>query len=289
MNSQFLRMDLRSETSTLSFNQGLGPLILFLVSTSLLATAFPLFIYPNLATYAALIAMGLAFTAIAWAAWLALRYEGITASDVGLGRRDVVPGVLVILGLYLFINMVAAAMAVYSTGSLQFAIPGDVSASGWIVMALLQLLFVGIAEEFAFRAYVQNKLIALVGGGNEHLRKAGGILLGVLLFTAWHIPQRVFGQGLSTPGEILGTLIVVVLLGIFLGVLYEYTRNVVLCGFLHGTFNWSFVFVADASADSAILLAVPVFAALVRYYRRWAKAARIPGFGRQMQAGPSVS
>lgn len=287
MNVQSLRIG--NDTSRLSFNQGLAPLILFLVSTSLLATAFPLFIYPNLGTNATLIAMALAFVAIAGAAWLALRYEGLTASDVGLGRRDVVPGVLVILGLYLFINAVAAAIAIYATGTFRFAVPGDASASAWVVMALLQLLFVGIAEEFAFRAYVQNKLIALVGGGQNHLRKAGGILLGVLLFAVWHIPQRVFGQGLSSPGDILGTLIVVVILGIFLGVLYEYTRNVVLCGLLHGTFNWSFVFVADVSPDSAILIAVPVFIGLVWYYRRWAKAAHVPGFGRQIQARASSS
>jgi membrane protease YdiL (CAAX protease family) len=284
MTFRFLRRGHRDVSSTISFDRGLTPLVLFLVSTSLLATVVPLYVYPNLGTYATLVAMGLAFVLIAVVAWLVLRYEGLRVADVGLGQSDVAPGVLVIAGLYVFINAVAAAFAFYSSGTVRFTVPGDVSAGAWVAMALLQLLFVGIAEEFAFRAYVQNKLVALVGGGDNRVRKAGGILLGVLLFALWHIPQRVFGQGLTSPAEIIGTLMVVVILGTFLGVLYEYTRNVVLAGLLHGTFNWSFVFIADVSADLAVLLAIPVFVALVWYYRRWASATGIPGFGPQKQA-----
>lgn len=282
------RIGTGSAGSTISFGRGLWPMVAFLVVTTLLATLFPLYVYPNLGTPGTLAAMGAAFAAVVLLAWLALRYEGVTAADVGLGRANVVPGVLVVVVCYLLVNAVAAVLAFRETGAVRFAVPGDLSVTAWAVMAFLQLFLVGIAEELGFRGYVQNKLVAVLGGGDDRLRKAGAILLGVVLFTAWHVPQRVVGQGLTAPADVLGTLVVVGILGTLLGVLYEYTRNVVLGGFLHGTFNWSFVFVADAPGETAFLVVLPVFVGLVWYYRRWASARDLPGFGSQCQTRPVV-
>ena len=269
---------------TIPFSRGLAPMVVFLVGTSVLATLFPLYVYPALEGPVTLVAMALAFAAIAAIAWAALRSEGVTADAVGLGRADVLPGVAAVAGLYLLVNAIAAVSAFVSSGTVRLTVPGDVSASAWVAVAVVQLLFVGITEEFAFRAYVQNKLVAVFGGGQDRVRKAVAILVGVLLFALWHIPQRVFGQGLTAPNEILGTLVVVVVLGTMLGLLYEYTRNVVLVGLLHGTFNWSFLFVADVSIDVPFLVALPVFAIGLWYYRRWATDEQLPGFGRQVQA-----
>jgi hypothetical protein len=63
-NVQFLRNDHESRSSTIAFDRGLVPLVLFPGSTSLLATVFPLYVYPTLGTYATLIAMAPAFLAI---------------------------------------------------------------------------------------------------------------------------------------------------------------------------------------------------------------------------------
>jgi membrane protease YdiL (CAAX protease family) len=271
-------------SSTIPFGRGLAPMVLFLIGTSVLATLFPLYVYPSLEGPVTLIAMALAFAAIAAIAWVALRSEGVTAEAVGLGRADVLPGVAAVAGLYLLVNAIAAVSAFASSGTVGLTVPGDVSASTWVAVALVQLLFVGITEEFAFRAYVQNKLVALFGGGRDRVRKAVAILVGVLLFALWHIPQRVFGQGLTAPNEVFGTLVVVVVFGILLGLLYEYTRNVVLVGLLHGTLNWSFLFVADVSMEVSFLVALPVFAVGLWYYRRWARDDRLPGFGQQVQA-----
>ncbi|WP_255198584.1 CPBP family intramembrane glutamic endopeptidase [Halorarius litoreus] len=267
----------------LAFDRGVGPLVGFLLSTTLLATLVPLFVYPNLGPWPSLVAMAAAFAAIGGIAWLALRLDGRRAADVGLSRDDVLPGVLPVAAIYLLINAVAAIAVVLASGSVRLTLPGAVSPSWWVAMAVVQLTFVGITEEFAFRGYVQNKLVAVLGGGTDRVRKVVAILLGVGLFALWHIPQRVFGQGLTEPSEILGTLVVVVVLGLFLGLLYEYTRNVVLVGVLHGTFNWSFVFVAGAPGDLPFLVAIPVFAVLVWYYRRWASEAHAASFRPQVQ------
>ena len=266
MNSSIHPTD-RVSASPLTFDRGGLPLVLFLLSTSLLATLVPLFVYPNLGPAASLAVMAAAFAGIAGAAWLALRAEGVRGADVGLSRDDVLPGVLPVLAVYLLVNAVAAVAVFLASGTVRFAVPGGISPSAWLAMAVVQVTFVGITEEFAFRGYVQNKLVAAFGGGTDRVRKATAILLGVLLFALWHVPQRVFGQGLTAPGEVLGTLVVVVILGTLLGVLYEYTRNVVRWGVLHGTVNWSFVFVV-----------------LVWYYRRWARATDPSSFRPQVQA-----
>ncbi|MFC7045849.1 CPBP family intramembrane glutamic endopeptidase [Halobacteriaceae archaeon GCM10025711] len=283
MADRVIHADHGDDSPPISFDRGVAPLALLLVAVSVVAALVPLYVYPNLGGFAALAAMALAFATVAGLTWLVLRYEGLTAEDVGLGGADVVPGVLAVAGLYLFINAVAAVFAFRATGTVRFVVPGETPAGVWVAMALVQVLFVGITEEFAFRAYVQNKLIALLGGGTDRVRKAGAILLGVFLFTLWHIPQRLFAQGLTSPGQILGTLVAVVILGTFLGLVYEYTRNVVLGGVLHGTFNWSFVFVADGSGDLAMLVALPAFVLIAWYYRRWATAKHVTGFGPQRQ------
>jgi membrane protease YdiL (CAAX protease family) len=274
----------RDAVATLTFDRGFSPLVAFLLSTTLLATLVPLFVYPNLGPVESLVAMATAFAGIAGIAWLALRAEGLHAADIGLGRDDVLPGVLPVVAVYLLVNVVAAAAVFLASGTVRFTVPGDVAPSAWLAMALVQLTFVGITEEFAFRGYVQNKLVASLGGGTDRVRKAAAILGGVGLFALWHVPQRVFGQGITDPGQVLGTLVVVAILGTLLGVLYEYTRNVVLCGVLHGTFNWSFVFVADAPGDVPFLVALPVFVALVWYYRRWANRTHASRFAPQVQA-----
>lgn len=282
--SSSIRPTDRVGASPLTFDRGLLPLVLFLLSTSLLATLVPLFVYPTLGPTASLAAMAAAFAVVAGAAWLALRAEGVGAADVGLSRHDVLPGVLPVVAVYLLINAVAAAAVFLASGTVRFAVPGEISPIAWLAMAVVQVTFVGITEEFAFRGYVQNKLVAALDGGTDRRRKAAAILLGVLLFALWHIPQRVFGQGLTDPGEVVGTLVVVVIFGSLLGVLYEYTRNVVLGGVLHGTFNWSFVFVPDAPGDVPFLVALPVFVVLVWYYRRWARRTHASSFRPQVQA-----
>ncbi|KTG27437.1 hypothetical protein AUR66_14200 [Haloferax profundi] len=72
-------------------------------------------------------------------------------------------------------------------------------------------------------------------------------------------------------------------------VIYELTRNIVLTGVLHGTFNFQpiLVFREGGAAVSEVMLAVlPLIVVAVWAYRRWAKGARRDDFG--VQSGPSV-
>lgn len=260
---------------------------MFLIATTLWIVLVPLVLYPFVDSFGTqLLAQSAAFAVIIGIAWAILRWEGLGATDVGLSWRDVLPGALPIIGIYVFLNVVGALAMILSGESASFAIPETHSSlTQWLGVGAVQLLFVGIAEEFAFRAYLQNKLIALVGGGYNRVRKGGAIVLGAGLFTIVHIPQRILIQDLSAPAEIIQTLGIVVVLGLVLGVLYEYTRNVVFVGVLHGTFNWQAFVVADAPINLAYLVTLPAFPIVAWAYRRWARTVRSEHLQPPVQAG----
>lgn len=265
---------------SITFEKGLIPSIVFLVVTSLWVVFVPLAIYPLFDNVLVLLAvMAMAFAVIGAIAWLTLRWEGLAASTVGLSRTHVILGVLLVALIWLAVNVVGAVSAFVSTGDVRFSLPGAEAGfvdpgqpsplAFFIEMAIAQLFFVGIAEELAFRAYLQNKLIALFNGGQHRTRKAIAILLGVFLFMLWHIPQRVFIQELTSPVAIAQSLVIVMILGIVLGLLYEYTRNVVFVGALHGTFNLQPVFVIGVDSVVPFLTGFVVLLVVVWYYRRW--------------------
>ena len=110
----------------------------------------------------------------------------------------------------------------------------------------------------------------------------------MLLFALIHIPQRVLIGGVTSPVAIAQSLLGIVLLGLVLGVLYEYTRNVVFVGVLHGTFNWQPIVVAGAPvSELALVVGIPVLVLTAWYYRRWASGTNAPEFSPQRQLGVS--
>jgi hypothetical protein len=69
--------------------------------------------------------------------------------------------------------------------------------------------------------------------------------------------------------------------GIVLGAAYELTRNVVLVGVLHGTFNHNPVLLLGPEGEAVTdltLLVLPLLVVAVWYYRRWARTARPADF-----------
>lgn len=270
----------------LAFSRGLVAPVLFLSATSVVIVAVPLVVYPRIGnTFVLLSVMSASFAVIAAIGWVALRSEGLRTPDVGLSLKHVLPGALPVVFIYAFMNVVAASYLLLSGESVGVAVPeGYPSLGVFIGVGLAQLLFVGTAEEFAYRAYLQNKLIALLDGGGNRVRKYGAILLGILLFTVIHIPQRTLIERITSPLEIAQSLVMVVILGVILGLLYEYTRNVVFVSVLHGTLNWQPVFVEGAPNDLALFVSLPVFLVIVWYYRRWARSARPGDFRPQEQS-----
>ncbi|SNR44118.1 CAAX protease self-immunity [Halorubrum vacuolatum] len=271
---------------SIAFEKGLGPPILFLFISSLWVVFVPLAIYPLFDNRFVLLAvMAGAFAVTAAIAWLVLRWEGLSAADVGLSREHVLPGIGLVLLFWVIINVVGALSAFVSTGDVRFGIPEQWDSFAFFLgIGIAQLVFVGLAEEFAFRAYLQNKLIALLNGGRDRVRKGAAILLGVLLFTVWHVPQRVFIGGFTSPTAIVQSLIVVMVLGLALGLLYEYTRNVVFVAVLHGTFNWQPQAIVGAPTDLPFFAGLAVLLVVVWYYRRWAGETRPADFQPQIQA-----
>jgi membrane protease YdiL (CAAX protease family) len=276
----------RGVSSAIEFERGLRPLAVFLLASILVFVSVPVVLFPLSSgplTTMAVIAFG--FALVGALAVLALRAEGVSAADVGLGRANVLPGVLAVAGLYVAVNVAGAVYLALVGESVRLALPPRYSTTlNWAVAGVVYLVFNGIAEELGYRAYLQNKLVAMLDASDDRFRKAAAILIGVFVFTLVHIPQRVFIMGLTSPGAILGTFVSVVVLGTILGLLYEYTRNVVLVGVLHGTFNWDPVVVAGVPGDVQLLVGVPLLVGVAWYYRRWASETRVSNFRSQQQA-----
>ncbi|WEL26828.1 hypothetical protein HBNXHx_2093 [Haloferax volcanii] len=68
---------------------------------------------------------------------------------------------------------------------------------------------------------------------------------------------------------------------LLLGVIYELTRNLVLVGLFHGTFDLNPLFVVSetgAPVEDLTLLVLPVALVVFWGYRRWAKTQRPTDF-----------
>jgi len=274
------------EESSIEFERRLGPPALLLGVTGLIIIVVPLAIYPHLESqFGFFVVLSATFAVIAGVGWVALRFDGVTARAVGLGRKHVLTGVLAVVGLYVLLNAVGAGIVLFSGEAISIELSDEYASAGmWAVAGIAYLAFNGMAEEFAFRGYLQNKVIALFGGGDDRIRKAGAIFVGVMLFALIHIPQRVLIGGVTSPVAIAQSLLGIVLLGLVLGVLYEYTRNVVFVGVLHGTFNWQPIVVAGVPvSELAAVVGIPTLIFTVWYYRRRASGTNAPEFSPQRQ------
>ncbi|MCU4753105.1 CPBP family intramembrane metalloprotease [Halobacteria archaeon AArc-curdl1] len=259
------------------------PVVVFLlitaVGTGSLLYLFQRFVFSSLPEGpAGLFATIFFATVLAGFAWLVLRWEGVKASEVGLSSESVLPGAIPVLLIWAGINGAGLVLLFVAGRSGQVGLPAELSLSIWLGLAISQLIFVGIAEEFAFRGYLQNKVIAQFGGGKSRLRVLAGIAVTSILFSLWHIPQRVFVQELAGT-DLLPSLVVVGILGAILGVVYELTRNIVFVGVLHGTLNFAPLFVLNDTlqpmADIIIIIVgVPLLVLAVWLYWRWAKTER---------------
>lgn len=276
----------------IEFGGGVLPPVVFLALSSLVPVVIPVVVYPHvhdLLTF--LVVMSASFGLIGIVAWGVLRWEGLSLADVGFSRENVVPGVVLVLGIYVLLNLLGAGYLFLSGESVSFALPEQYATPVLFVAASIAYFgFNGIAEELAFRAYFQNKLIALLDGGTDRTRKPAAILLGVALFSLWHLPQRILIAELTTPGAIAQSLVSVVILGTVLGLLYEYTRNAVLVGVLHGTFNLQPFLVEGMPANDLVLfVGLPLLLIAVWRYRRWARRRHPLDFAPQRQVAQADS
>jgi membrane protease YdiL (CAAX protease family) len=96
--------------------------------------------------------------------------------------------------------------------------------------ALLQFAIVGFAEEFAYRGYLQTRLIGWLGNYR------GWILASVLMAMA-HIAHRVAALHM-TGGEALLSSASLIPISLFLGYIMLRTQSIVAPGLLHTVINW---------------------------------------------------
>jgi membrane protease YdiL (CAAX protease family) len=208
-----------------------------------------------------------------------LRYESVRLRDIGLSPRLFLPALITVAGVVVLLNAVVAGLVPLRGGELLVAAfaplqspPLDYSGAELAVGAVVHYLFVGPAEELAFRGYLQNKLVALVGRGGNHARTALGIVAAGAVFSLAHVPAHLFGGG--NPAG----LALLVLSGIGFGIVYEATRNLYLVAFLHGFGNhWPLFVTPNAWPNWAVIAAV--YAVVVLAYRQWAVRTPRPTHG----------
>lgn len=98
------------------------------------------------------------------------------------------------------------------------------------VWPLLQFTVVGFAEEFAFRGYLQTRLVAWLG-------QYRGWILASVLMAMGHIGHRVAGLRMGG-GEALISSASLIPISLFLGYVMLRTQNIVAPALLHTAINW---------------------------------------------------
>lgn len=280
----------RESGTSITFGSGLESAVVFLIAVATAPLVLFLlagrFVPPGPVANALVTAAGIA--AVAAFAWAVLRTEGVSAGDVGLSTAAIVPGVLPVALVWLGVNGVGYGLLTLQGQSPTMGLPAD-SVVAWVATAVAMWVFVGPGEEFAFRGYLQNKAIAHAGRWSGNRRITAGILAASAVFSVLHVPQLRLVQGLAVP-DIASFLVLWAVYAVVLGTVYELTRNVVLVGTLHGTFNHQPIFLLDDAGDPTIgltVLVLPLGVVAVLGYRRWAKRARPEDF-RPQRADPSA-
>jgi membrane protease YdiL (CAAX protease family) len=262
------------------FDRRLSPLVAFLLAAALLpvvtlAGVAPLLTGPLGLETTPWLGVGVTILGASLLLGLALavlRAEGVGLAAVGLTPSLARRGVLWFAGVVLAVNFLLLVLGTTVADSWEFALAG-VPPALYVGLAVSQWVFVGLAEELAGRAYLQNKLVALFGGERDVPRRAGAILVMAVLFALWHVPQRLVVAG-RTPAELPEALLPLVGFALVLGVLYELTRNVVLVALVHGALNLPPIFLSVFGSESwqsvvsLAAIALP-FLVGVYVYRRW--------------------
>ena len=161
-----------------------------------------------------------------------LHWEGISPREIGLTPKLAAVGLAFGLAPWLLWNLMALPWGEARFGGGRIL---GMEASLWFCSALVQWFLVGPCEELAWRGFVQNAFISLFGGGGRWSPRIAGIAAASALFAVWHVPRVIFIAG-GSPSEALWDVLPLIPVGLVLGAAYESTRNVFLCGVLHGTF-----------------------------------------------------
>ncbi|GAB6880015.1 CPBP family intramembrane metalloprotease [Halorubrum gandharaense] len=152
--------------------------------------------------------------------WEILGIDTPSLRDVGLIAGSAVVLLALQYGLLFVLSQIGL-----STGQNQATVPTGDPVVYYLALIVVSILVVGPAEEVLFRGVVQ--------GG---LRRAYSAWPAILIASALFGLVHVFAVS-GTLGEQLAYAGVVGVLGALLGLLYEYTDNVLVPGLAHGFYN----------------------------------------------------
>ncbi|MFT4883421.1 MAG: membrane protease YdiL (CAAX protease family) [Natronomonas sp.] len=164
-----------------------------------------------------------------------LRYRGRTLADIGV-RTPSLEGWIVLGAGYvgmvvLWLSGAIATFVIASRLGIERQQQGIIEVAQqdpliFLLIGVLSMLIVGPAEELLFRGIVQSRL-----------RETFGPVVGVGTATTFFAFAHITG---FLPGSLGGALLgvsVLFLVGLVLGIAYEYTDNLVVVAVMHGLFN----------------------------------------------------
>lgn len=211
------------------------------------------------------------------------RYDDVTLGEIGLSKRLLRPAVIAAAGVVIVLNAVVFGMALLANNEITYGVyafyqsdPFNLSWTAIAAGALSSYLFIGPAEELAFRGYLQNKLIALFEFRSVRVRTATSIVATGLIFSALHIPVEILIAGTQIP-QLVGMLSLLALSGIVFGTIYALTQNLYLVILLHGIGDfWPFVIDPGRGIWPNYVVLLLVYLILVVLYRQALARTTLP-------------
>lgn len=222
----------------------------FLGATAGLALGTVFVVSVALGQYLGFIGLGLTYLRSRGFDWSGIRsYLGIrlpSLREVGV----IVAGYLAIIGALVAVLVAALQFLpqpAENQGAQMFASNPELIPVGIVVMFLV----VGPSEELLYRGIVQNRL-------RERLSAVPAVAIAGTIFAVVHVVALA-----GSPSSVAVTVLVLLVPGLVLGIVYEYTGNLVVPWLLHSTHNsvllTVLLFADQMNAPSAVLAALAAF------------------------------
>jgi membrane protease YdiL (CAAX protease family) len=200
---------------------------------------------PDDAIYGYLITIISSLGFMALTVW-AIRTDVVSFQAIGLTKWRLLQAVWVIaLGWVIWGFVTSYDLSQYPRNTLDY-----------LARMIQQWLFVGPTEELFFRGYLLMAVAALFSGKHKVLAYGGGALVSSLIFATYHLPQRIFVEGMRLASTAYAAdLVQLFIVGLLLALLFLRTRNVLLVGLIHGGLNAP-LFGANGDYAPAILFLI---------------------------------